>query len=99
MLLSVSVGTVGIENINRECSTEKQKAAKYRYFAAFARFEPQKWSEWRDSNSRHPAPKAGALPTALHPDNIFCCGQLCGQNDFTTKRYNFQEGKNGGICP
>ena len=26
------------------------------------------WSEWGDSNSRHPAPKAGALPTALHPD-------------------------------
>ena len=25
------------------------------------------WSEWRDSNPRHPAPKAGALPTALHP--------------------------------
>ena len=25
------------------------------------------WSEWGDSNSRHPAPKAGALPTALHP--------------------------------
>ena len=25
------------------------------------------WSEWRDSNSRPPAPKAGALPTALHP--------------------------------
>ena len=24
------------------------------------------WSKWRDSNSRHPAPKAGALPTALH---------------------------------
>lgn len=20
------------------------------------------WSAWRDSNSRHPAPKAGALP-------------------------------------
>ena len=34
-----------------------KKAAKYCYFAAFARFEPQKWSEWRDSNSRHPAPK------------------------------------------
>ena len=44
-----------------------------------------------------PAPKAGALPTALHPDNIFCCGQLCGQNDFTTKRTNLQEGQNGGI--
>ena len=28
------------------------------------------WSEWRDSNSRPPAPKAGALPTAQHPDNI-----------------------------
>ena len=26
------------------------------------------WSEWRDSNPRHPAPKAGALPAALHPD-------------------------------
>ena len=24
-------------------------------------------SEWQDSNLRHPAPKAGALPTALHP--------------------------------
>ena len=26
------------------------------------------WSEWRDSNARLPAPKAGALPTGLHPD-------------------------------
>ena len=26
-----------------------------------------RWSEWGDSNARHPAPKAGALPTALHP--------------------------------
>ena len=26
------------------------------------------WSKWRDSNSRHPAPKAGALPTSLHLD-------------------------------
>ena len=25
------------------------------------------WSEWGDSNSRHLAPKASALPTALHP--------------------------------
>ena len=25
-------------------------------------------SEWQGSNLRHPAPKAGALPTALHPD-------------------------------
>ena len=28
------------------------------------------WSEWRDSNSRPPAPKAGALPTAQHPVRI-----------------------------
>ena len=26
------------------------------------------WSKWRDSNSRHPAPKANTLPTALHLD-------------------------------
>ena len=26
-----------------------------------------RWSEWRDLNPRHPAPKAGALPAALHP--------------------------------
>lgn len=25
------------------------------------------WSEWRGSNSRPPAPRAGALPAALHP--------------------------------
>ena len=27
----------------------------------------QLWSEWGDSNSRPPAPKAGALPAAQHP--------------------------------
>ena len=26
------------------------------------------WSGRQDLNLRHPAPKAGALPTALHPD-------------------------------
>ena len=33
----------------------------------FRRFFWERWSEWQDSNLRHPAPKAGALPTALHP--------------------------------
>ena len=33
------------------------------------------WSEWGDSNSRHPAPKAGALPTALHPDILLSAGR------------------------
>ena len=28
-------------------------------------------SEWRDSNSRPPAPKAGALPTAQHPGKYY----------------------------
>ena len=35
-----------------------------------------KWLEWGDSNSRHPAPKAGALPTALHPGMRFWHGCL-----------------------
>ena len=39
----------------------KKNSAKSKDFTEF-------WSEWGDSNSRHPAPKAGALPTALHPD-------------------------------
>ena len=34
------------------------------------------WSEWRDSNPRHPAPKAGALPAALHPEICDCHDQL-----------------------
>ena len=43
------------------------------------------WSEWGDSNSRHLAPKASALPTALHPDMKFSnCGQTCGQRRFLT---------------
>ena len=41
-----------------------------------------------DSNSRHLAPKASALPTALIPDLVieFCarCGQTCGQVFFLT---------------
>ena len=27
----------------------------------------KKWSEWQDSNLRHPAPKAGALPNCATP--------------------------------
>ena len=52
------------------------------------RFFQVKWSEMGDSNSRHLAPKASALPTALIPDLgfEFCarCGQTCGQADFLT---------------
>ena len=52
------------------------------------------WSEWRDSNSRHPGPKPGALPTGPHPDiklrDIARCGQICGQGNSTTVLPNFQ---------
>ena len=51
------------------------------------------WSEWGDSNSRHLAPKASALPTALHPDMKFSnCGQTCGQRRFLTSY------RRGGKC-
>lgn len=66
------------------------------------------WSEWRDSNSRHPGPKPGALPTGPHPDielrEKARCGQICGQGNSTTFSGNFQEqllgklGRNGGAC-
>ena len=43
------------------------------------------WSEWGNSNSRHLAPKASALPTALHPDmKLYNWGQTCGQRQFLT---------------
>ena len=52
------------------------------------------WSEWRDSNSRHPGPKPGALPTGPHPDIKLLknarCGQICGQGNSTTFSKNFQ---------
>ena len=56
----------------------KKNSAKSKDFTEF-------WSEWGDSNSRHLAPKASALPTALHPVMEFSnCGQTCGQRRFLT---------------
>ena len=46
----------------RNCATRKHKENCPQGAVLFV------WSKWRDSNSRHPAPKAGALPTALHLD-------------------------------
>ena len=37
--------------------------------AAVMEIRQNEWSEWSGSNARPPAPKAGALPTAQHPDN------------------------------
>ena len=45
-----------------------RKQNRPRTFCAKVRERLGRWSEWRDSNSRPPAPKAGALPTAQHPD-------------------------------
>ena len=36
----------------------------------YRRMVEGKWSGWRDSNSRHPAPKAGALPDCATPRKI-----------------------------
>ena len=58
-----------------------------------------RWSEWRDSNSRHPGPKPGALPTGPHPDielrENARCGQICGQGNSTTVLPNFQRKQSG----
>ena len=64
----------------------KKNSAKSKDFTEF-------WSEWGDSNSRHLAPKASALPTALHPVIKFSnCGQTCGQRRFLTSY------RRGGKC-
>ena len=44
---------------------QKEKERKYRINTCVPI-----WSEWQDLNLRHPAPKAGALPAALHPEII-----------------------------
>ena len=46
------------------------------------------WSEWRDSNSRHPGPKPGALPTGPHPDDsvYFTCSSRGCQGGFCVAR-------------
>ena len=60
------------------------------------------WSEWRDSNSRHPGPKPGALPTGPHPDielkKKARCGQICGQGNSTTVLRGFQRKQSGVIA-
>ena len=69
--------------INKEKSFKNVKTASFR--TENWRF----WSEWRDSNSRHPGPKPGALPTGPHPDmklrESSRSGQTCGQRLIKTK--------------
>ena len=69
--------TAIIQTAKTELKTQKNRL--------FRRFFCKIWSECGDSNPGPPAPKASALPTALHPVMKFSnCGQTCGQRRFLT---------------
>ena len=54
---------------------------------------PFYWSEWQDLNLRHRAPKARALPTAPHPENIKFC--FCWMTGLDSRlRARSRSGKN-----
>ena len=63
-------GRVG-EGGARERAQFSRKAAGLPRKRSLADFAPT-WSECGDSNPGPPAPKAGALPTAQHPDRKDC---------------------------
>ena len=57
----------------------KSKSLQMRNKKSVSPLRTHRWSEWRDLNSRPLDPQSSALPTALHPDILFCCasrGQL-----------------------
>ena len=62
-----SIFQFGRERFTDEPLSNRQRVKKPLKSDDFRGF----WSEWGDSNSRHLAPKASALPTALHPDMKF----------------------------
>ena len=80
-IASLTTGAIWL-SIFRQTGLLMQKSRLFR------RLFNERWSEMGDSNSRHLAPKASALPTALIPDLVieFCarCGQTCGQVFFLT---------------
>ena len=80
-IASLTTGAIWL-SIFRQTGLLMQKSRLFR------RLFNERWSEMGDSNSRHLAPKASALPTALIPDLgfEFCarCGQTCGQAVFLT---------------
>ena len=76
-----SIFQFGRERFTDEPLSNRQRVKKPLKSDDFRGF----WSEWGDSNSRHLAPKASALPTALHPVMKFSnCGQIWGQRRFLT---------------
>ena len=58
---------------------QNKKCLQIRNKKSVSPLRTHRWSEWRDLNSRPLDPQSSALPTALHPDILFCCasrGQL-----------------------
>jgi hypothetical protein len=51
-------------SLNKQHSTEIPKLCQAFFLCCFftTRYYFDNWSEWRESNSRPPAPKAGVLP-------------------------------------
>ena len=45
---------------------------KYRFLTKMVKHRYFPWSEWRDLNSRPLDPQSSALPTAPHPDDVYC---------------------------
>jgi hypothetical protein len=54
-------------------------------------FKPEKWSGMRDSNPRHPAPKAGALPDCANPRKSFQAVFLSSAHDTYHPSYRQSE--------
>ena len=91
--INIRPKTTGTPDRNRTCNPQLRRLVLYpvELRAQLGRLSHHYWSGWRDSNSRHPAPKAGALPGYATPrlkgrDYIASC--LKRQSDkpnFTSK--------------
>ena len=59
----------GLPDRNRTCNPQLRRLVLYpiELRAQLVGHSHFLWSGWRDSNSRHPAPKAGALPDCATP--------------------------------
>ncbi len=66
----------GVPDRNRTCNPQLRRLVLYpvelraQFFSWAISMLTKTWSGWRDSNSRHPAPKAGALPGYATPRRL-----------------------------
>ena len=84
-------------------------AEKRRKTAFLGRFFCGRWSECGDSNPGPPAPKAGALPTAQHPDMKLwncpdgfaqiTCATNCATPGYCLFLHGTTRGRRGGFRP